>query len=151
LHGIALGQHTEWATAGREVAEVHTEGDTDAIAVGDSRDCALDVATGILGVEEPLGGESSSVDDSWGVVLNDGSVAKDSSNRNISGLGAGKTKESGRQDREDGCGMHFESISEFGGVRKGEGNCNSVSIRYLEIKRRRMRSTGLTCRRSRCL
>jgi len=96
----------EWATAGREVAEVDAEGNTDAIAVGDSRDRALDVSTGILGVVELSGGERSSVDDSGRVVLDDGSVAKDSCNWDIGGLGAGKTKESSRQDRKDGCGMH---------------------------------------------
>ena len=102
-----LGRHTERATAGGEVAEVYAEGNTDAIAVGDCRDRALDVATGILRAEETLGGESSSVDNSGRVILNDGGVAKYSSNWDTGGLGAGKTKESSHKDREDGCGMHF--------------------------------------------
>jgi hypothetical protein len=90
------GHHTERATAGREVAEVYAEGNTDAIAVGNCRDRALDVATGILRVEETLGGESSSVDNSWRVVFNDRGVAKDSSNWDTGGLATGKTKESCR-------------------------------------------------------
>jgi hypothetical protein len=91
-----LGQHTERATAGREVTEVYAEGNTDAIAVGDRRDRALDVATGILRVEETLGWECSSVDNPRRVILNDGGVAKDSSNWETGGLGADKTKESSR-------------------------------------------------------
>ena len=71
-----MGQHTERATAGREVAEVYAEGNTDAIAIGDCRDRALDITTGILRVEETLGGESSSVDNSGRVILNDGGVAE---------------------------------------------------------------------------
>ncbi len=91
-----LGQHTERATAVREVAEVYAEGNTDAIAIGDCRYRALDVATGILRIEETLGGESSSVDNSGRVILNDGGIAKDSSNWDTGGLGADKTKDSSR-------------------------------------------------------
>lgn len=91
-----MAQLTERATAGREVAEVYAEGNADAIAVSDCRDRALDVATGILRVEETLGGESSSVDNSGRVILNDGGIAKDSSNWDTGGLGADKAKESSR-------------------------------------------------------
>jgi hypothetical protein len=105
-----LAQLTERATAGREVAEVYAEGNADAIAVSDCRDRALDVATGILRVEETLGGESSSVDNSGRVILNDGGIAKDSSNWDTGGLGADKPKESSRQDGENTCGIHFGGV-----------------------------------------
>jgi len=68
-------KHTEWATAGREVAEVDAEGNTDAVAVGDCRDRALDVSSGILRVVELGGGERSSVDDARRVVLDNSGIA----------------------------------------------------------------------------
>ena len=114
--------HTEWATAGREVAEVDTEGDTDAVAVGDRRDRALDITTGILRVVELGGGERSRVDNSRRVILDDCSVAKDSRNWNIRGLGADKTKESDHQDRENGSGMHIGG-SVIKVDSKGEASC----------------------------
>lgn len=125
------GQHTEWATTGGEVAEVHAEGDADAIAIGDSGDRAFDVATRICGVEESLTGEGSSVDDSRRVVLNDGGVAKDSSDWDVGGLGVKKTKEAGHQDRENGCEMH---VGESGALWKGEACCTRVSSRYKGTK-----------------
>jgi hypothetical protein len=98
---------TEWATTSREVAEVDAEGNTDAIAVGNSRDRALDISARILRVIELSGGERSSVYDSGRVVLDDGGVTKDSRNWDIGGLGANKTNKSGHQDRENGSGMHI--------------------------------------------
>lgn len=122
------GQHTERATTGREVAEVDAEGDADAIAITDSRDRAFDVATGIRRVEELGLWKRSSVDDSCRVVLNHRGVAKDSSNWDIGGLGVDKTREGGRQDREDGCEMHDGDGSRV--LWKGEACCILVSTRY---------------------
>ena len=132
----ALGQHTEWATTGREVAEVDAEGDTNSIAVGNSRDCALDVSAGILGVEELGSREGSSIDDSWRVVLDDGSVAKNSSDRDTGGLGADKSKERGHQDQEQCCETHVGGgIVQLDCFLKGDGRCIPVSTGFLEEKK----------------
>ena len=82
-------QHTEGATAGREVLEVNRKGDTNAIAAGDSRDGALDIATGIAGVEELRVREGCGVDDSGRIVLDYGGIAKGTSDDGITGSWCG--------------------------------------------------------------
>ena len=91
-------------------------GDTNAIGACGSRDAALDIATWILRVEEPCGGKFSNVSDADGIVINDGCIAKESSDRDCVGLCCRMDEKHGssRQCRVDET--HFE-ISFIGGVR----------------------------------
>jgi len=117
----------EWATAGREVAEVDTEGDTNTVAVGDRRDRALDVTTRIIFVVELSGGQCSCVDDSRRIVFDYGGITQKTGHRNIRGLGADKTKESGHQDRENSSGVHIgRSVLKVRS--KGEASCRRSKV-----------------------
>ena len=62
------------------------EGDTNAIGACGSRDAALDIATRILRIEELCGGKFSNVSDADGIAINDGCIAKESSDWDCVGL-----------------------------------------------------------------
>lgn len=67
---------TEGTALFRQVAEVHLEGDANAVRVGDGRYRALDVAAGVARAEECLLGQHGLVGHSGRVVLNHSRVAK---------------------------------------------------------------------------
>lgn len=91
-------QHTEWATAGRQILEIDLEGNTDAIGVRSSGDGATDVAAGVVLVEELLFGESRDVNWSRRVVFDDRCIAKSTSDRVGGGLGGSEGEEHSQGD-----------------------------------------------------
>lgn len=82
-------QHTEGTTASREVRESDLERNTNAIGISSCGDGAFDVATRIIGVEELLLRKSRDVDRSREVVLDNSSIAKNTSDWISRGLGTG--------------------------------------------------------------
>lgn len=98
----------EWTACGWQVLELDGEFDADSIGVCGGRDGAFDVAFRVGRIEEWLVWESSCVDFSNGVVLNNGRVSTNASDGLGGGLGAGEGEERSREDRDDGRGVHLE-------------------------------------------